>query len=294
MSIEKLISKHIIIENDTNLASTYSNKEERVSNFKIIQSLVNNYIPKIESCHDASLETSLKNDGYTVLENFFDENEVNQILNHLKKEPGYNYHIAKSAYNRETRTIDEMGDWNILSYEPQVFLKNDIFLKKMVDPKILSLAQSYLGCFPTLYGINSFVSNYTGENFKIQEIHRDYDDYKFLTFFIYLTDVNSNNGPHIYYKNTQDGSEDISYPVELCGKKGTALVLDGYGYHLGKPLVEGNRIIAWFRVGLSLNKTYIKDKNYLFKFDNEFVFENISENLHNKYFLRGFLKSDSI
>jgi hypothetical protein len=294
MSIEKIISKYIKTGDDTNLALTYSNKKERKSNHKIVKSLINNYIPQIKNCHNKNDEKNLKNDGYTILENFLNDDEIEKFLKDIKSEPGFNYHIARNSYNRETRTIDEMGDWNILSYEPKIFLKNDLFLKKMTDPKVLSLAQSYFGCFPTLYGINSFVSKYTGEKFKIQEIHRDYDDYKFLTFFIYLTDVDANNGPHIYYKNTQNGSENLDSPIELCGKKGTALVLDGYGYHLGKPLVEGNRIIVWFRLGLSLNKTYLKTENNLFKFDNDFVFENIEENLHNKYLLRGFLKSNDI
>jgi hypothetical protein len=294
MSIEKIIAKHIKIGDDTNLALTYSDKTERVKNHEIIKSLVNSYISQIESCHDKTHEENLKNHGYTVLENFLNEEEIDRFLEDLKSEPGFNYHIARNAYNPETRTIDKMGDWNILSYEPKIFLKNDVFLKKMTDPKVLSLAQSYLGCFPTLYGINSFVSKYTGENFKIQEIHRDFDDYKFLTFFIYLTDVDSNNGPHIYYKNTQNGDENLDSPVELRGKRGTALVLDGYGYHLGKPLTEGSRIIAWFRIGLSLNKTYLKTENYLYKFDNEFVFENIEENLHNKYLLRGFLDTNNV
>ena len=57
--------------------------------------------------------------------NFLNDEEIEKFLKDIKSEPGFNYHIARNSYNRETRTIDEMGDWNILSYEPKIFLKND-------------------------------------------------------------------------------------------------------------------------------------------------------------------------
>lgn len=294
MNIDKIINEKLNLTKDTDLAGTYSDLNIKNSGYKKVKSIINQYMPKIKSCHDKNLELQLKQYGYTILENFFDASEVDNLKKSIEKAEGFNYHIARNSFNRETRSISQMGDWNILSFEPDVLLESNIFLKALTNKKILSLAQSYLGCFPTLYSVNCFNTKYTGEEFKIQTIHRDYDDYKFLTFFIYLNDVDANNGPHVYYKNTHNGSDDISNPIELLGKQGTCLVLDGYGLHHGKPMIEGERLVAWFRLGLSLNKTYYKGELDLFKMHESKIFENIECNLFNKYLLRGFIQDISI
>ena len=42
-----------------------------------------------------------------------------------------------------------------------------------------------------------------------QEFHFDLDSIKWLKFFIYLTDVEANTGPHIYVKGTHNSKKDL-------------------------------------------------------------------------------------
>ncbi len=293
MNIDNLIREKLNIENDLNF-KIYDNLENRSQFHKSIAEIVNSYIPQIETCHDLEHEKNLKSNGFTIIENFFTEEEVDFVLNLIKDAPGYNYHIAANSYNQESRTLENMGDWNILSYKPDVFLKSSEMMQKFINKKFVSLAQSYFGCFPTFYSINCMASQFTGVEFKTQHIHRDYDDFKFLSFFVYLKDIDTNNGPHMYFAGTQNGETSDLEPVEIIGKRGTGVVADTYGLHYGKPLNEKDRILLWFRFGLSLNKIHYKNQDHLFAQDEDLLMTEIENTIHNKYLLRGFIKNVSI
>jgi len=97
--------------------------------------------------------------------------------------------------------------------------------------------------------------------------HRDLEEKKMIKVFIYLNDVNENNGPFFYVKGSQpSGKSKISkfapqylpkgsYPDEatvkntilldqiVCakGKAGTIIFCDTAGLHKGGFVVEGER-----------------------------------------------------
>ena len=48
-----------------------------------------------------------------------------------------------------------------------------------------------------------------------QEFHFDLDSIKWLKFFIYLTDVEANTGPHIYVKGTHNSKKRFN-KTRLC------------------------------------------------------------------------------
>jgi hypothetical protein len=288
-TIDSIIRNRLDMHNLTDI-SLAKNYEINIQNKQIINEIVNNYIDPIENCHDYNLEKTLKEDGVVVLDNFLTESEVDEIFSKVVDEPGYNYHISATAYNRETKTINEAEDWNILSYEPNILFRSEALLNKITDKSLLSLVQSYLGCFPTIYSINCLWSIYNQEEFKTQTTHRDYDDFKFLSFFIMLTDVDETNGPHVYYPKTQDGSEIQSEPKIIYGKKGTAFITDVYGLHNGMPLEQGKRCLLWCRYGLFLNNMHYYIKNNTYSQDENTIFSKIEKNKHNEYLLRGYVK----
>lgn len=96
---------------------------------------------------------------------------------------------------------------------------------------------------------------YTGQVF-----HIDIDRASGLLFIIYLTDVNEENGPHVYVKGSHKSKpfhllqdrrmipEDIEnyYPkesiVKIMAEKGSVLVIDPLGLHRGQPLNSGTRL----------------------------------------------------
>ncbi|MBX2882166.1 MAG: phytanoyl-CoA dioxygenase family protein [Granulosicoccus sp.] len=101
--------------------------------------------------------------------------------------------------------------------------------------------------------------------------HRDNDDLNVLTLFLYLDDVSSENGPFSYIKKSQRGgkydhiapavpplgsypsSEEIypQIPVEQIiqceGLRGTAILSDTSGLHLGGRVKSGSRLVLTAR-----------------------------------------------
>lgn len=66
-------------------------------------------------------------------------------------------------------------------------------------PLILKLAAAHLGCKPTISSIGLRWSYPTlAKGADVQQFHRDPDDWRFLKFFVYLTDVGPESGPHIF------------------------------------------------------------------------------------------------
>ena len=144
-------------------------------------------------------------------------------------------------------------------------------------PDIIALTQEYLGCLPVVKDVNLWWSKYTGKISNTQNIHRDYDDFKFLSFFILLTDVDETNGPHVYYPKTHDGSEINSDPKIIYGKKGTAFVTDVFGLHNGMPLEKGKRCLLWCRFGLFLNNMHYYIKNNTYPQEENVIFSKIEK-----------------
>jgi hypothetical protein len=287
MTVDQIIRKELNFPIDAD-CSIY--KTDRDENHKKISAIVNNYIEPISNQHDINDERFLKENGYCLIENLFSEEEIDQLMSLIKDQPGYNYHIAANSYNREAKVFSDDLNWNVMSYEPSVFLKSELLLQKITKPEVLSLIQSYLGCFPTMYSINCVWSKYTEEEFKTQTLHRDFDDYKFVSLFVYLTDIDDNNGPHMYYPKTHNGEDNTEEPVIIKGKKGTTFLADVYGLHNGVPLKEGKRCLLWCRFGLMVNNVHYKDQCNTFIITSKDIFDKIEDNQNNRYLLRAFLK----
>jgi len=141
-------------------------------------------------------------------------------------------------------------------------VKSDAVCKILLDENLLHIAQEYLQVKPIIDLVTMWWSapfDNKGTNAAAQEFHFDMDRIKFLKFFIYLTDVNPNTGPHCYVPKShkklpkalrKDGrfsdalvKENVGEPIEISGKKGTLLAVDTRGLHKGKPLTEGHRLL---------------------------------------------------
>lgn len=128
------------------------------------------------------------------------------------------------------------------------------------DTDTLSLVEAYLGCRPTVASIGlrwSFANSKTKG--QAQNFHRDLDDWRSIKYFIYLTDVTPDTGPHIYVKGSHRTplrfrarpylESEISNvyggrAVEMVsGPAGHAFIADTLGIHCGAPPRTGPRLI---------------------------------------------------
>lgn len=118
---------------------------------------------------------------------------------------------------------------------------------------LVNIAAQYLGKEPKLFNVHawwSFPPN-TDDYVHNYGYHYDIDSVKFVKFFIYLTDVDLDSGPHVIVANTHKKktwfqkrnrrlSEDqavSSFPKEdiniMTGKAGEGFFEDTFAYHKG-------------------------------------------------------------
>lgn len=131
------------------------------------------------------------------------------------------------------------------------------------DPAMAAVAQAYLGQ-PVLMDEIAMWWTTTRKaedaNVNAQLFHQDRDRLSFLKFFIYLTDVTPDTGPHVYLKGSHRGipwslrgdgrkSDDAVrkaglWPnvTELCGPAGTLMAVDTIGLHKGKTPITTDRL----------------------------------------------------
>ena len=150
-------------------------------------------------------------------------------------------------------------------------LKKQSILKDFLTSKeILSIVKNYLD--PKFISINAtfFISNPvdTTEEKRYsnaQCFHWDNDFKKFLKFYIYLTDIDADSGPHIFVEGSHkfkkrhhklcrvynDDNIYNSYEnvKEFHGKSGSAFFVDSYGLHKGKVPKKKSRILLNIHFG---------------------------------------------
>ena len=150
-------------------------------------------------------------------------------------------------------------------------LKKKSILKDFLTSKeVLSIVKSYLN--PKHISINAsfFISNpvETSEKKKYSDaqfFHWDNDFTKFLKFYVYLTDIDTDSGPHIFvekshkFKKKQhklcrvfsdnDIYSNYEKIKEFHGKSGSAFFVDSYGLHKGKSPKKKSRILLNIHFG---------------------------------------------
>jgi hypothetical protein len=147
----------------------------------------------------------------------------------------------------------------------------------MADRSILAVAQSYLRCKPIIDVMSMWwhtAYSKVADKEAAQFWHFDMDRLKWLKFFIYLTDVGPDNGPHSFvagshrtggipdslrlkgYVRLTDEEVEASYPrerfVEFTAPRGTVIAEDTRGLHKGKLVQQGDRLVLQLQFSNSL------------------------------------------
>ena len=129
-------------------------------------------------------------------------------------------------------------------------------------PDVLAAVSESLGGKPTIGYMAAWWSLPAGDGKALQaeNFHRDVDDWRFIKLFVYLTDVDSESGPHVYVPgshNTDKLAKIRRYTEEevhsafgpecekrFTGPAGTAFLENTYGFHRGFPPRSKPRLIV--------------------------------------------------
>lgn len=147
----------------------------------------------------------------------------------------------------------------------------------LADASLLAVAQAYLGARPladvTGMWWHTAYSNEPDEQ-AAQFYHFDMDRIRWLKFFIYLTDVGPESGPHCFvrgshrtggipwrlrskgYARLSDAELRACYPaesfVEFTAPRGTVIAEDTRGLHKGLHVRSGDRLMLQLQFSNSL------------------------------------------
>jgi hypothetical protein len=146
------------------------------------------------------------------------------------------------------------------------------------DPVLLAAAAGYLHSPPVLVGVNLFWSypaalSTNQHSYAAQLFHYDLDDFKFLKYFFYLTDVDETSGPHVIVKGSHRAKrhaalidrfrvrrysdEEIGAAyghhniVTVTGPAGTGFAEDTTCIHKGLSPVSRERLILQIQYALN-------------------------------------------
>jgi hypothetical protein len=143
-------------------------------------------------------------------------------------------------------------------------------MRVALDRKLLEIISLYLGMWPRLHAIGAWLNFPTDDEAKESQLwHRDGDDLKIVKAFVYLNDVDEENGPFSYVPKTQpfgakagimpnqrnpgrvtDDEMREAIPTEAwlscTGPAQTMILADTTGYHRGGKPVRGNRILLTY------------------------------------------------
>lgn len=232
----------------------------------LLCSILKLFLPKIELFSDnnvlnlndseESILNSLQKEGVADLGIVLSETKITSIINELKTLNCYDL-------DNENFPIVDLNDVSkttqLANYKREDLTAIPEIIQIANDSRIINIISKYLGVKPTISNINCWWSFGDREVAKeAQYFHRDVDDYKFVKMFFYLTDVNEENGPHIFVKgshkinkllqlrrfNDNEVAENFKNQIiTLVRPKGSCFIEDTYGIHKGQLPVNGKRLL---------------------------------------------------
>ncbi|MCZ8122264.1 MAG: phytanoyl-CoA dioxygenase family protein [Magnetospirillum sp.] len=252
--------------------------------------------PGLQAPALAAALASLKESAVAPLGQVLAPAQTDEIAAYLRAQPGFAGHHMTSSDGRERPYADIVAEGGrYVAYRPETVVKAPHAMALANRPEILDLVEAALGCPPTLYSVSAWWSfPVAGEPWPphSQHFHRDDDDFRFFTLFVYLTDVDSEfDGPNqiVPGSHTLSGMNALiadaatagrlvpdqamvnnlltQWPqpttlvenafapriVSTLGPRGTGFFADTRTLHRGFQPRERVRGILWFRFGLGPN-----------------------------------------
>ena len=149
-------------------------------------------------------------------------------------------------------------------YATEELIEKHEILNVINNEKLIKIMSGYFKCNFKLDWIWSWWSYANGENDSIgpQLFHRDYESLNFLKLFIYLTDVEGDDGSHqiikssnkidLFYKISRFSNNDIysKFDKEDCstidGKAGKSFLANTYAIHKGLRPFKKDRLVLCY------------------------------------------------
>lgn len=216
------------------------------------------------------INLSLENEGYALGINLPNA-VVQEILEFAYSETCYGNRNPEIGFYYHEREKVEASLGNKFRLGSYFEADNCRAIKKLEsDPELLAIAANFLGATPVhmateLWWSFPTTANHLEQLKAAQVFHYDMDDYRFIKFFFYLTDVDLVSGPHVCIRGShinkkfshqilgvrcasKEDTEIVNYygsenVVTICGSAGLGFAEDTYCFHKGSPPSDKNRLL---------------------------------------------------
>lgn len=233
----------------------------------------------------------LKEKGYVVFEQVLDQHTCDRLLSFAMRTPAVVRPMDGESIEEGAPRIALFSADQPLAirydYAPADLLANRDVQALLADTSLLSLAQDYLGVRPRA----DILSMWWHTNFHdhadsqaAQMYHFDLDRLKWLKIFVYLTDVNPNDGPHSFIEGTHAlhgipqkflkrgyvrlSDEEVlaefgeAREKTFSAPRGTIIVEDTRGLHKGNVASGNPRLMLQLQLSASLFGTVSRKSSF--------------------------------
>lgn len=247
--------------------------------------------------------------GYFVYKNFLTDENCEKILNFCLNQKLEIRPSGDENWNSLKRPIffNKTNPQAVLYETP----KNTVLSEKNIanlifNHEVILICNKYLDCTPIFdHASLSISTSYSkiADDKAAQKFHFDLDRPRWLKFLIYITDVDSNNGPHVFvegthknngidksilsmgYKRLEDEIVKEIYDNKIKkfeNRKGTLIIEDTRGLHKGEVVKSGYRCLLNIQFnssnyGTKINNQVIPEENInkIFFNENKYTYQNL-------------------
>lgn len=201
--------------------------------------------------------------GYTSLGNLISRDDAQAAVRHFRQQPGYASQTPLQS-DGVLRPFDDFINQKRVAeryfcYSAKTSLDCSQ-VRAVVDNSLLrEVAAAYLGFTPTLFSVNTIATIKGSADHYVMRMHRDYDAFASVTFFVYWTDVAADNGATLYIPRSHLVSNVAEERAFLTGEAGQIFALDTFGLHAGNKDVADFRLATWCRFGSTPNLASVQD-----------------------------------
>ncbi|MFD1628175.1 hypothetical protein [Azospirillum griseum] len=146
----------------------------------------------------------LNNKGYHRLGRVLDRDSVKHAINFLSNRKVYAAHVPvySDGVARNIKDTKKISDYG--SYKLSDVIETPGILDLALRDDILDIVTDYIGAPPLIYSMHAWWTYADRPTPGLtHSIHRDQDDYRFVSLFLLLTDVPTlEDGPTVYYAGT--------------------------------------------------------------------------------------------
>lgn len=218
--------------------------------------------------------SKIEEDGFFVFDEKLSDDIVEKLLEIPKKYPAHLRPVEANPktydMNKEIQEIYDPNNKKAIRYDwyPDVLRKDETVQGLLADITFMAVAQEYFKSQPVSDVLGYWIhTDFVKEpnSMSATKWHFDMDRIKWLKFFVYLSDMDTDRGPHCYvrgshktggippellkrgYARIEDYEVEQYYKkediIEVVGKKGTIIAADTRGLHKGKHLLKDHRVL---------------------------------------------------